>query len=32
MKVESGADTFYNKAIDEFDKKKRRIELIYKEI
>ena len=30
MKVEHGADTFYNKVIHEFAKKKRRIELIYK--
>ena len=30
MKVERGADTFYNKVIDEIAKKKQRIELIYK--
>ena len=30
MKVERDADTFYNKEINEFAKKKRSIELIYK--
>ena len=30
MKVEHGADTFYNKVINEFAKKKQRIEFIYK--
>ena len=30
MKVEHGADTFYNKVINKFTKKKRRIGLIYK--
>ena len=32
MKVERGADIFYNKEIDKFAQKKRRIELIYKYI
>ena len=30
MKEEAGGDTFYNKVIDEFAKKKPRIELIFK--
>ena len=30
MKIELGGDTFYNKVIDKFTKKKRRIELVYK--
>ena len=30
MKTEQSADTFYNKVINEFAKKKRRIDLIYK--
>ena len=29
MKVEDGADIFHSKVIDEFDKKKRRIEMIF---
>ena len=32
MKVEHGADTFYNKVIEEFAKKKQRNELIYRYI
>ena len=30
MKVEHGTDTFYNEVMNEFAKKKYRIELIYK--
>ena len=30
MKVKCGVDNIYNKVIDEFTQKKRRIELIYK--
>ena len=32
MNVEHGPDTFYDKVINEFSKKKRRIELINKKI
>ena len=32
MKVKCGADTFYDKVIDEFAKKKWKIKLIYKYI
>ena len=32
MKIERGADTFYDKEVDEFTEKRQRTELIYKQI